>query len=116
MNSSTKTLDQVRVELVQARLDHSKRKKFPKELWDSIVQLTESHTIKEICKHLSISQALLRKKITKKDNSQPEFREIYLQDHFTNPITIELSSPTGVSAKIQGPLSCLQLLLPLFKR
>lgn len=116
MNPTTKTLEQVHAELIQVRLDPSKRKKFPEELWNSIVQLTERHSEKDICAHLAISRALLSKKIARKNHSKLEFREIHLQDHFSSPVTIELSSPMGVSAKIQGPPSCLQLLLTLFKR
>lgn len=116
MNSKVVSLEEIHSSLMRSRQDPATRRKFPKELWESIIRLTEIHSIEKICRYLKINPAYLRTKIRRQQEPTfPEFREISIKDSCTEVIVIELSSDSGLRARIQGPPSCLNCLKPLFR-
>jgi len=117
MNSKVLSLDDLRSILTRLRQDPKTRRKFPKDLWESIIRLTETHPIEEICQYLKINPSYLKNKIRKyHEPTSPEFHEISMQDSYSGIIVIELNSNCGLSARIQGPLACLSCLNSLFRR
>lgn len=117
MDSQISSLEEIHATLERLRTE-STRKKFPKELWDAIIRLTQVHSIQEICKKLKFNPAYLKLKIRQsQDSSTIDFQEISPPLHVAHLdiISIELSLNSGLKAKIQGPLSCLSYLQSLFK-
>lgn len=118
MNSQINSLEEIHATLECLRKESTTRQKFPKELWDAIIRLTQVHSIQEICKKLRINPAYLNLKIRQSQASPTiDFQEIShpLHGAHSNTITIELSLDSGLKAKIQGPLSCLSCLHSLFR-
>jgi hypothetical protein len=109
------SLEEISVILQNARQETTTRNKFPKQLWDSIILLTDIHPISEICNHLQIRPSYLRYKMQVHKADPVEFHEVALQDIHSNTIVIEINSNSGLRAKIQGPISCLNCLNQLFK-
>jgi len=105
-------IEAVHAILVRLRQNPTTKKKFPSETWDAIIQLTKTHSYKEVCRRLQIHSSLLKSKIRQSTVSM-EFREISLQNIPTESVIIELISKNGMKAKIQGPLSCLNCLQQL---
>jgi hypothetical protein len=113
MDTQLITLDEIRSTLDRLRQDSNTKRRFPKTLWDSIIQLTKFHPVQDICHQLNINPIYLRCKIRQSKEHELEFREVAL----TMPsslVTIELSSKSGLKATIQGPISCLNYLHKLF--
>ena len=102
-------IDEVRSKLDRLREDPTTQRKFPQELWDSVIQLTKIYSFEEVCRRLRINPIYLKRKIGQSDEPALKFCEITLptaQVAF-DTVTIELRSPDGLQAKIQGPVSCL---------
>ena len=117
MNLKIDTLEEIQATLEKLRSNSSSRRKFPQEVWDSIIRLTQIHSIKEICGCLNINPSYLKQKIPSTKNSQAlDFQEISCNsNNICSDVVIELFSTSGLRAKIQGPPSCLNLLQSLFK-
>lgn len=105
-------IEEIHAALVRLRQNPTTKKKFPSETWDAIIQLTKTHSHKEICRRLQLNPSLLKRKIRQ---SAPVmgFREISFQNIPSDTVVIELISKKGMKAKIQGPLSCLNCLQQL---
>jgi hypothetical protein len=117
MNPNTYSLDEIHTTLMRLRQGATTRRKFPKELWTAIIHLTKTHSIEEVCQRLQINPIYLKRKIHQSKKTEPlEFHEVQLQGLNSGMVVIELSSNTGLSARIQGPLSCLNCLQSLFGR
>ncbi len=113
------TLEEIQAFLTHLRSDTKSRRKFPKEVWESIIRLSKEYSVEEICEHLEIQPAYLKQKLRKFQESQSEveFREVSCQSqsiHSCN-VTIELVANSGLRAKIQGSISCLNCLPSLFR-
>ena len=118
MNSHVNSLEEIHATLELLRKESTSRQKFPKELWNAIIRLTQVHSIQEICKKLKFNPAYLKLKIRQsQESSTIDFHEVSPSLHgmHSDVITIELSLHPGLKAKIQGPLSCLSCLRSLFK-
>jgi len=118
MNYQTATLEEIYSILKQLR--NNGARKFPKELWDSIIRLTEIHPVEHVCQYLKIQPAYLKHKKCSKEASRSQnldFQEVALPIDriYSDTVVIELSSHGNLKAKIQGPLSCLNYLSSLFK-
>lgn len=97
----------------------SQCKKFPKKIWESAITLTKTISFKEVCAAISVQPAHLRKKMQGAVSSKKEinFVEVETGNTFAlGDIVIDLETPSGFKAKIQGS-SCFlnQLLAKLFQ-
>jgi transposase-like protein len=111
------TIEEIRSTLDRLRQDPRTQRKFPQELWASIIQQTNIYSIEEVCHRLQINPVYLKRKIHQFKEPKLEFREIVMPiQSVSDPVTIELKSPDGLQAKIQGPFSCLNFLCQLFRR
>lgn len=107
------SLEEIHSTLTRLRQDPKTKKRFPSEIWDAIIHLTETHSFDQVCQTLQIHPAHLKRKI--RERITPfEFQEISLQTAASDTIVIELSSTKGIKAKIHGPLSCLNYLHQFF--
>jgi len=115
MNTKTTSIEEIRSTLARLRQDPTTKRRFPSELWDTIIQLTKTYSIKEVCRQLEIDPVYLKRKIPPPKKQDLEFREI---SPLLPPdvITIELTTIAGLKAKIRGPVSCLNHLSKLFGR
>jgi hypothetical protein len=112
-------IEEIRATLDRLRQDPKTQRKFPRELWTSIIQLTKIYPIEEVCLRLQIHPIYLKRKIHQSRKPALEFREIIMPAAVqpgSATITIELKSADGLQAKIQGPFSCLNYLNKLFGR
>jgi hypothetical protein len=119
MNAKHIPIEEIRSTLDRLRQDPSTQRKFPRELWGSIIQLTKVYPIEEVCRQLRIDPIYLQHKMDQSQEQALEFREIVTPatPSVSDRVTIELSSSTtGLRARIQGPLSCLNCLHKLFER
>jgi hypothetical protein len=120
MNDEPKTLEEIHAVLKTLRETPGSRRRFPKKLWNSILELAKSHSHKEICRQLEIQPVYLKRKMQKSQNSSPkniDFQEIFFESQkgHANTVVIELISKSGLKAKIQGSSSCLSCLSSLFE-
>ncbi len=115
MSAKLASLEDIYSILTRLRQDPKTKKKFPSDIWDAIIRLTETHPLGQVCQTLKIHPAQLKRKMRERKTSSPlEFQEISLQANFSDTIVIELSSAKGIKAKIHGPLSCLNCLHQFF--
>jgi hypothetical protein len=120
MRAQLKTLEEVYLELKVLRSNYGSRRKFPKELWHSIVRLTKVHSLQEVCRHLEIQPTYLKRKIKKSQHAildTVDFQEVSCDVQGLHPdtIVIELMSHSGLRARIQGSSTCLNCLSSLFR-
>ena len=117
MSTKTNSLEEIKDILTSLRQGATSKRKFPKELWDSVIHLTHIHSFEEVCQYLQISPVYLKRKMSQSQKSTSiDFQEISMPA--TSPVdvvVIELNSNSGLRARIQGPLSCLDNLYILFK-
>jgi hypothetical protein len=92
---------------------------YPAEVWKKAISLTNQIPAVQVCQALSVQPAYFRKKM--KDfgatfEERPDFVQIKTKNTIsTDSVTIELETPTGFKAKIQGSTFCLcQVLNGLF--
>lgn len=121
MRNQPKTLEEIHAALKILRERPGSRRRFPKQLWDSILELAKIYPHKEICRQLEIHSVYLKRKIQKSHNSPKglDFQEVFCEPsggHLVDAVVIELTSKSGLKAKIQGPSSCLSYLSSLFMR
>ena len=111
-------IEEIRSTLDRLRQDPNTQRRFPRELWTSIIQLTTIYPVEEVCRQLQINPIYLKRKIHQSKEPALEFREIVMPaaQSTSDTVTIELRSADGLQAKIQGPLSCLDYLSKLFRR
>lgn len=116
MSHQIKTLEQINSTLTRLRSEPGSRRKFPEELWKAIIDLTQFHSIDQICLCLKIAPAYLKLKM-RQSQSSLDFQEVPHQilSNYNDNVTIELTSSSGFKAKIQGPSFCLNHLVLLFR-
>ena len=102
-------IEEIRATLDRLRQDPNTQRKFPRELWVSIIQLTKIYPIEEVCRRLQINPIYLKRKIHQFKEPALQFHEIVMPavQSGSDTVTIELKSADGLQAKIQGPFSCL---------
>lgn len=112
------TIEEIQSTLDRLRQDPRTQRKFPQELWTSIIQQTKIYSVEEVCRRLQIHPVYLKRKIHQSKEPTLEFREIVMPaiQSVSDAVTIELRSADGLQAKIQGSFSCLNFLCQLFKR
>ena len=92
---------------------------FPEELWRSAIALIHTMPLKDICRAISVQPQHLRKKAQEfaTPRKQVDFVEIEsCKTLVSNDIVIDLETPSGFKAKIQGSSYCLsQVLAQLFQ-
>ena len=98
-----------------AELRALKCKAFPKEIWKKTFSLINQIPIEEICRAIKIPPCHFRKKM-KSFGDILEKGSDFVEIKTKNPIspdliTIELETPTGFKAKIQGSSFCLNQVL-----
>jgi transposase-like protein len=116
MDTLHATVEEIRSTLDQLRQNPQTKRRFPKELWNSIIQLTKNYSLNDICSQLDIHPVYLKQKIRQTREDKLEFHEVSLAMPVTSnsEVKIELSSKSGLKALIQGPTSCLDCLQKLF--
>lgn len=114
MKIEESALEQIRSTLLSLREGSNRRRAFPREVWESIIELTKTHSVEEVCRQLRIHPPYLRCKMREFAHPNLEFREISLEDSPADFISIELRTGSGLKAKIEGPLSSLKCLHQVF--
>jgi hypothetical protein len=119
MPTNTNAIDNIKLTLSRLRQDPNTKRHFPREFWDSVIQLTNIYSIEEVCQQLHINPTYLKQKMQIKEQAL-EFQEVFINEPQSltsqDTIIIELSTAAGLKAKIQGTTSCLGILLKLFER
>jgi hypothetical protein len=115
MSEQLKTLEEIHAALKILRGKPGSRRRFPKQIWDSILELAKIHPHQEICQQLEIHPGYLKRKIQKSQSSSKslDFQEVFCEPR-GEAVVIELTSKSGLKAKIQGSSSCLSYLSSLF--
>ena len=115
------TPDQILNELATtfAELRAVNCRSYPAEVWKRAISLTNQFPVEKICQALSVQSAYFRKKMTDFEvilEKGSDFVELKPKNTISSDlITIELETPTGFKAKIQGSSFCLgQVLNSLF--
>lgn len=116
MNDPDSTLEEILETLTILRSKNETRRKFPQDTWDSIIRLTKVLPLGKVCARLKINPSYLKQKIHQSAEAL-DFQEIstQVQHPCFDTVLIELSTKSELKAKIQGPSSCLNFLLPLFE-
>lgn len=118
-----KTINDVQAVLTTLRNSSGSRRKFPKEVWDSIIHLTKTQSIEQVCRQLQLQPAYLKRKMQQLQKVSSQTAEMDFQEiafpiqnfHSADTVVVELSSDSGLRAKIQGSSSCLNYITSLFK-
>lgn len=79
MSDQPKTLKEIQSALKTLRENTSSRKRFPQQIWDVIIELTEVIPFQEVCQQLEIQPAYLKRKIQQSQNIPPDtidFQEV----------------------------------------
>lgn len=116
MDTESTTLQKVFLDLERLRENPKTRNRFPSSIWGKIAQLTESYPLEEVSRVLGIQLPYLRQKT--KQLRTPETKIDFIEIRPSPPlesIQIELVTPAGVKVRIQGPVSSITALLPLFE-
>ncbi|MGA8163967.1 MAG: hypothetical protein WB791_02955 [Waddliaceae bacterium] len=114
MNDPENTLEEILEILTLFRSQNETKRKFPKDTWDSIIRLTQVLPLNKVCTRLKINPSYLKQKI-RQSTETLDFQELPIQNSCFDTVLIELSTKSELKAKIQGPSSCLNFLLPLFE-
>lgn len=117
MKTTTLTqIEEIQSTLTQLRQDPKTKRRFPQELWNTIIQLTKIYPLEELCRQLHLNPIYLKDKIRESKGQALEFREILMpvSQPVSETVTIELSTSSGLKAKIQGPIGCINNLYKLF--
>jgi hypothetical protein len=119
MNHQIETLEEIRETLVSLRANPNSRRKFPVEIWKSIVRLIHIYPFSQICQQLDIQPAYLKQKMKQFEEKKNDTDFIEVPPLFpiaqTELVTIELISSSGIKAFIRGSPACLNILSSLFK-
>lgn len=117
MNTQVDPFVEIAIRLAEIRQQAKTKQKFPQELWDAIISLTQSYSIQEVSKRLNINPSYLKRKIRDfLPIRELDFSEVPVQNICSGMVSVELFSDSGLRAKIQGPPSCLSYLTTLFGR
>ena len=71
-------IEEIQSTLDRLRQDPKTRRKFPRELWTSIIQQTKIYPVEEVCRRLQINPTYLKCKIHQSKQPALEFREIIM--------------------------------------
>jgi hypothetical protein len=116
MPATDVSFDEVRSTLACLRLGRNTKRRFPREVWHSIFQLTKIHSFETVCHELQIHPVYLKRKMAQlQEEPALAFQEVCFPQRPFDSIVIELNSNSGVRAKVHGPVVCLEYLYKLFK-
>ena len=116
MNFQNSSLEEIFSILKGLRQEAKTKRKFPIALWEAIIRFTESRPVDEVCDYLQINPVYLKRKMLQlRKPGIIDFHEVAIQDMLPTTVIIELHSNSGLKAKIQGPISCLNCLNQLFR-
>ena len=106
MNFQNSSLEEIFSILKSLRQKATTRRRFPIALWEAIIRLVETHPLDEVCQYLQINPIYLKRKMLQVHKScSLDFHEVAIQDIQPTTVLIELKSNSGLSARIQGPVS-----------
>ena len=117
MKPYSPSLETVRDRLAKVRSDPSYKNKFPKELWNDIFSLVKDYSFDLVSRELNLGRRFLARKIEEslpKKTSKPEFREVTFKPPSNDQVIIEMTR-SDLKARIEGPVSCINSLISLFK-
>ena len=115
MDQSLNTLDQLAITLDTLRQNPMTRRRYPKEFWDSILQLAKTHSLSDICHRLHLDLAYVKTKMKCSQQEDLSFCELPFQADSSASVFIELTCGS-LNAKIRGPVSCIDHIYALFRR
>lgn len=115
MDQSLNTLDQLAITLDALRQNPLTRRRYPKEFWDSIFQLTKIHSLNDICRRLRFDPVYVKTKMKYSKQEQLDFCELPSPPDSSAAVFIELAHGS-LNAKIRGPVSCIDHISALFRR
>lgn len=115
MDQSLNTLDQLAITLDALRQNPLTRRRYPKKFWDSIFQLTKTHSLNDICQRLHFDPAYVKTKMKCSQQEQLSFCELPFPPDSSASVFIELACGS-LNAKIRGPVSCIDHISDLFRR
>jgi len=119
MDACYATLDEIRSALTLLRQNPKTQRRFPRPLWASIVRLTKTIPVATLCQELHICPSNLKRWIgqLRGPDEKPavSFRELRIADLSPATVTVDVTSPSGVQMRVQGPSSLLEHLYPLFR-
>jgi hypothetical protein len=107
--------EELELTLKQLRQQSKTKQRYPQEVWDRIISLVKSHSLREVCSRLNISPSYLKGKMRASSPLPLEFKEVSMPPICSELVSIELMSNCGITAKIQGPASCLSYLNALLR-
>jgi hypothetical protein len=115
--NATQELEELAV--IFAELRASDCRAYPTEVWKRAISLTKQIPVEEVCRILLVQLAYFRKKMRVLgaiSDETADFVEVKTRNAIPGDlITIDLETPAGFRAKIQGSSSCLyQVLNSLF--
>ena len=79
MKTKFTTIEEIRSILDRLRQDPKTQRKFPRELWTSIIQLTKFYPFEEICLRLQINPIYLKRKIIHLEEQRSNFVRLSCQ-------------------------------------
>ena len=119
MDACHVTLDEIRSALTLLRQNPKTQRRFPRTLWASIIRLTKTIPVATLCQELHICPANLKYWIGQLHDSDEEstvsFRELRIENLSLATVTVDVTSPSGIQMRIQGPSSLLEHLYPIFR-
>jgi len=114
MNNSTLgnrlSLESVQQRFEAWRTNRAKREPIPEPLWEAAARLCRQHPITHVCRHLRLSFADLKKRLSNSDTAPVQFMELDMSRcnaqaglaHFTGPWHMECERPDGSKLRFSG--------------
>ncbi len=91
----SETLEQIAATLDTLRQNPMTRRRYPKEVWDSIFQLTKTYSLNEICRRLRLNLTYLKDKMAFSQRERLDFANFPFRPDY--PATIPLNSAVAIS-------------------
>ena len=95
------TLDSVQQQFEAWRINRTKREPIPEALWEAAVRLCDKHPITHVCRHLRVSFADLKRRLSPSKQTPVRFMELDMSS-FTGPWQIECERADGSKLRFSG--------------
>lgn len=95
------TLNSVQQHFEAWRINRTKREKIPESLWEAAVRLCDQHPITHVCRHLRLSFADLKKRLSPSNQRPVRFMELDMSC-FSGPWQIECERADGTKLRFSG--------------